>query len=57
MLGEATKGDKNTYSLLWKNIPAGTYTLKAKATNDNGVSFTSTGVIVTVGAEDVKPWD
>ena len=55
MLGEATKGDKNTYSLLWKNIPAGTYTLKAKATNDNGVSFTSTGVIVTVGAEDVQP--
>lgn len=44
-----------TYSFVWKKVPAGTYTLKAKATNDKGVSFTSVGVIITVGSKDVVP--
>jgi GH35 family endo-1,4-beta-xylanase len=55
LLGQAREAVRNTYSLRWKNVPAGTYTLRAKATNDKGVSFTSTGVIVTVGTEEVKP--
>lgn len=55
VLGEAKESTKNTYSYLWKDVPAGTYTLRAKATNDKGVTFASTGVIVTVGTEEVKP--
>jgi len=50
-LGEATEGKQNTYSFVWQNVPAGTYILTAKATNDNNISFTSVGSIITVGEE------
>ena len=53
LLGEAVTNTNNTYKFVWKAVPAGTYTLKAKATNNKGVSFTSTNVIVTVGADKV----
>ncbi|MBK8808749.1 MAG: endo-1,4-beta-xylanase [Bacteroidales bacterium] len=52
-LGEATTHTNNTYTYTWGCVPAGTYTLKATATNNKGVSFTSVGVIITVGTSNV----
>lgn len=37
------------YSFDWKNVPAGTYTLSAKATDSKGTSATSAPVTVIVG--------
>ena len=54
LLGEAKEDTDHTYSVKWNNVPAGTYTLRAKATNDKGITFASTGVIVTVEADDAK---
>lgn len=53
LLSKATKHSNHTYTYVWKRVAAGTYTIKAKATNNAGVSFTSTGVIITVGSNDV----
>ncbi|MBC7389043.1 MAG: endo-1,4-beta-xylanase [Opitutaceae bacterium] len=53
LLGQTTTHTNYTYKFLWKCVPAGTYTIKAKATNDKGVTFTSTGVIITVGTNNV----
>ncbi len=36
------------YSYTWRYVPAGTYTLKAVATDDDGASTTSATVTVTV---------
>ncbi|MES2775650.1 MAG: endo-1,4-beta-xylanase [Bacteroidota bacterium] len=55
LLGKASKQVDNVYTFLWKKVPAGTFTIKAKATNNNDVSFTSTGVIITAGAAEVTP--
>ena len=55
LLKKVTKHSDYTYTYVWKHVPAGTYTIKAKATNDKGTSFTSTGVIITVGTKDVTP--
>jgi GH35 family endo-1,4-beta-xylanase len=52
-LAKVTKQTNYTYTYVWKKVPAGTYTLKAKAINDKGVAFTSVGVIITVGTKDV----
>ncbi|MCU0430554.1 MAG: endo-1,4-beta-xylanase [Cytophagaceae bacterium] len=54
-LGEALSGTNNTYTFLWNGVPAGTYTLRAKATNNYGVSFTSAGVKFMVGTAPVAP--
>jgi hypothetical protein len=32
---------KHPYKYVWKNVPAGTYTITAKAYNDKGLSGTS----------------
>lgn len=48
-LGETNIHSSNTYSFLWKNIPAGTHTITAKATDNSNAAFTSAGVVVTVG--------
>lgn len=53
LLGKVKNQKNYTYTYVWKKVPAGTYTLKAKATNDKKVSFTSVGVIITVGTADV----
>lgn len=55
LIGTATTHSNYTYKYTWTCVPMGTYTLKAKATNDKGVSFTSTGVIITVGTSNVTP--
>lgn len=52
LLGKVTKQTNNTYKYIWKNVKNGTYTLKAKATNDKGVAFTSVGVIINVGTKE-----
>ena len=54
-LGETSKHSDNTFTFVWKCVPAGTYTIKAKATNDKGTSFTSVGQIITVGSAEVSP--
>lgn len=36
------------YSFVWKNVPVGSYSLTAKATDDEGVSSTSSPVLVKV---------
>jgi GH35 family endo-1,4-beta-xylanase len=53
LLGEATSHTNYTYKFVWGCVPAGTYTIKARATNNRGVTFTSTGVIITVGTANV----
>jgi GH35 family endo-1,4-beta-xylanase len=53
LLGQATTHTNYTYKFKWSCVQAGTYTIKAKATNDKGVSFTSVGNIITVGTNNV----
>jgi hypothetical protein len=38
------------YAFTWSNVPAGTYSLTARATDNNGASKTSTAISVTVSA-------
>ncbi|OON70225.1 hypothetical protein B0919_05680 [Hymenobacter sp. CRA2] len=47
LLGTATAAP---YSYAWANVPAGTYSLTAKATDNSGLSTTSTAVAVTVSS-------
>jgi len=54
-IGESTTQTNNIYTFTWQCVPAGTYTIKATATNNKGVAFTSVGVIITVGTADVTP--
>ncbi|MFQ3578748.1 MAG: endo-1,4-beta-xylanase, partial [Bacteroidales bacterium] len=54
-LGEATTHTNYTYTFTWKCVPAGKYTLKAVATNNRNVSFTSAGVVIHVGTANVTP--
>lgn len=53
LLGEATSHTNYTYKYVWGCVPAGTYTIKARATNNRGVTFTSVGVVITVGTTNV----
>lgn len=53
-LGEATSSVSNTYSFTWKKVPAGEYTIIAKATDNSNSVATSAGVIITVGSAPVK---
>ncbi|GAL84876.1 endoglucanase-like protein [Sporocytophaga myxococcoides] len=48
-LGETSTHSNNTYRFVWGCVPAGEYRITAKATNNKGVSFTSVGVLITVG--------
>ncbi len=44
-----------TYSYSWSNVPAGTYTITAKATDNDGATTTSAGVKVTVVSKSSRP--
>jgi GH35 family endo-1,4-beta-xylanase len=44
-IGEDTS---SPYSVTWSSVPAGSYTLTAKATDNGGATTTSTGVNITV---------
>jgi GH35 family endo-1,4-beta-xylanase len=54
-LGETSTSESNTYSFLWRDVPAGSYRITAKATDNSDTVSTSAGVLITVGAADVKP--
>jgi GH35 family endo-1,4-beta-xylanase len=53
-LAETSEATSNTYSFVWENVPAGTYRLTARATDNLDSTFTSAGVIITVGTNAVK---
>lgn len=52
-LGESTSHTNNTFSFTWGCVQQGTYTVTAIATNSSNVSFTSAGVTIHIGSEDV----
>jgi len=54
-LGETSTATSNTYSFLWTEVPAGTYRITAKASDNSDAVSTSAGVLITVGTADVKP--
>ena len=43
------------YSVTWSNVPAGTYTLTARATDDDGAVRTSTAHTISVNAQANQP--
>lgn len=49
---EAAAHQAHTYHFVWENVPAGTYRLTATATDEQGLSFSSAGVWLTVGEEE-----
>ena len=51
-LGEDTS---NPFSFVWSNVPAGGYSLTAKATNNLGASVTSTAIAITVTSSSTLP--
>ena len=53
LIHETSDGTDNTFSFLWEDVPEGSYRITARATNDQGLSFTSAGVLVTAGSEAV----
>jgi len=45
---------QGTYSYAWTNVPAGTYTITAKATDNKGLATTSSKVTISVVAPTAK---
>lgn len=54
-LGESTTATSNTYTFKWTEVPAGTYRITAKATDNTDTISTSAGVIIKVGTTDAVP--
>src|SRR5207249_9879824 len=52
LLGTATG---SPYSFTWTAVPAGNYSLTAKATDDQGAAATSVAVSITVNPANVSP--
>ncbi|RNI22697.1 endo-1,4-beta-xylanase [Rufibacter latericius] len=53
-LGEASAAVNNTYSFVWAPLTTGTYTITAKATDNQNTVSTSAGVMVTVGTDPAQ---
>ena len=53
-LGETSEHSSNTYTYLWTDVPAGTYRLTAKATDNDTAVFSSAGLIISVDSMAVK---
>lgn len=53
-IGESTTSDNNTYSFIWNAETIGEHRIIAVATDTVGKSFISAGVLISVGAENVK---
>ncbi len=51
----AAASPANIWQFTWTNVPAGTYTLTARATDDKGAKTTSSGKIVYVRSVNVQP--
>ncbi|MFC2129415.1 endo-1,4-beta-xylanase [Bacteroidota bacterium] len=54
ILGETSTETSHTYSYIWTDVPAGTYRITAKATDNEDSVFTSAGVLVTIGSSEVQ---
>jgi PKD repeat protein len=56
-VGQSLLGTKTTapYAVVWSNVPAGTHSLTAKATDNSGGSTTSTPVGIQVNVPDTPP--
>lgn len=52
-LGESDTSDSNTWSFVWSDVPAGTYRITVRATDNEDTTFISAGVIITVGSSPV----
>ena len=52
-IGEDLTGTSNTFSFLWTTVPAGTYTITTKSTDNTGAVSTSAGLLITVGTTAV----
>lgn len=53
-IGEATTAQHNTYTQVWNADNTGAYRIKVMATDHTGKSFTSAGVTISVGSEEVE---
>ena len=51
----STPASGNTYNFTWNNVAAGSYSLYAIATDNSGLTTTSTTSVVTVGAQNSPP--
>lgn len=49
-IGEDLTGVSGEYTFSWTNVAAGSYTITAKATDDDGATKVSTGIVVNVKA-------
>lgn len=54
LMGESSTGSANTYSYVWEEVPAGTYRITARATDNDTAEFTAAGVLITVGSSEVE---
>lgn len=48
LIGQASSVGNNIYEYAWQNIPYGNYTIKAKATDNNGLSTESSTIAIKV---------
>jgi len=53
-IGESTTAENNIYSYKWNADNIGEYHIKATATDNLGKSFTSAGVLVSVGTSNIE---
>ncbi len=53
-LGESGTHTSNTFSFVWNEVPAGSYRITARATDNDTAVFTSAGVMITVDTMAVQ---
>ncbi|GEM_PF-1437498 len=53
-IGETSESSNNTYSINWDAQEVGEYRITATATDLSGKKFTSAGVLISVGTNEVK---
>lgn len=56
LLGEAELVNNKTYIYTWDSVPEGEYRITAKAYNEKGISFTSAGVYLISGKEEIATY-
>lgn len=53
LVHQTSEHTNNTYSFVWTNVQEGEYRITARATDNDGDTFTSAGVLLKVGQEPV----